>query len=145
MKMHQVQGPGPGTLAESNNIIVTNRMIRTVDKLVTPLLSLPSLRGNFYTRAEDTGVEVATHLISLRHPALNNSTNDNYWKIDLPVTNFLEDQNTSQIDQTVNLNVVFPAPYVIGQSQKKDISPSQVQKEIKCVKDACCVRHCLCA
>ena len=61
------------------------------------------------------------------------------------MTNFLEGQKTSQIDQTVNLDVIFAAPYVIRQSQKKDISPSQVQKEIKCVTDACCVSHCLCA
>ena len=120
---------------------------RTVGKLVTPHLKLPRLGGNFCIRVEDAvaGVEVATHLIFPRHPALNNSINDNYCKIDPPVTNFLQGQKPSQIDQTVNLNVVFPAPYVIGQSQKKDISPSQVQNEIKCVKDACCVSHCLCA
>ena len=136
MKMHQVLKvpvrAHSSTLAESNNIIITNLMTRrTVGKLVTPLVKLPSLRGNFRTRVEDAvaGVEVATHLISPRHPALNNSINDNYWEIDPPLTNFLEGQKTSQIDQTVNLNVVFPAPYVIRQSQKEDISPSPVQNE----------------
>ena len=82
-------------------------------------------------------MEVETQLISQRHPAPN-SINDNYWEIDPPVPNFLEGQESSHIDQTVNLNVVFLAAYVIGQSQKKDISSSLVQTEIKCVKDACC-------
>ena len=68
------------TLAKSNNIIVTSLMIKiTAGKLVTPLLKLPSLGGNFRTRVEDavTDMEVEPQLISPRHPAPN-SINDNY-------------------------------------------------------------------
>ena len=83
-------------------------------------------------------------LISLSPPAPNN-TNDNYCITDPPVTRPSEDQDSRQITQTASLNVVFPTLYVTGQSQKKDVSPHQIQKEIKCVKPACCVSHCLCA
>ena len=59
-----------------------------------------------------------------------------------PVKDFGEDQGSKDITQTVSSNVVFPAPYVTGPSQKKDISPYQCQREVKPV---CCVSHCLCA
>ena len=61
------------------------------------------------------------------------------------MTKPLEDQVSKQSTQTVNLNVAFPAPYVTGQSQKKEVSSHQIQKVIKCVKPVCCVSHCLCA
>ena len=135
------------TLAENTNIVTNLTIRRTVGNLSIPPPKLHSLGGNFHTGTEVAvaGGEVETLLIFPRTPAINNSINDIYWIRDPPVRDTLEDQNTNQIEQTVSLHVVSPAPYVIGQSQKKDISPSLVQNEIKCVNDAYCVSHCLCA
>ena len=132
------------TLAENNNTTVTSPMTRrTADKLVTPLLSLLKLGDSFPAKVEDVIVdgEVEIPLISL-NPPVHNNINDNYCTIDPPVTKPLEDQVLRQRTQTVNLNVVIPAPYVTEQSQKKDVSSHQVQKVIKCVNP---VSHCLCA
>ena len=89
MTMHQVLKVALRTC--SSNIIVTN----PYDKKDSKQASYSSSQSaqswrQFHTRADDAvvGVEVATHLISPRHPTLNNSVNDNYWKIDPPVANF---------------------------------------------------------
>ena len=50
---------------------------------------------------------------------------------------------TVNCQETVNFLVVVPAPSVTGQSQKKDVSPSHSKVEIKSVKGAPCVSHCL--
>ena len=62
----------------------------------------------------------------------------------LPVKDFVEDRNLKDLIQSVNSNV-FHVPSVTGRSQRKDISPFQVQDRIKHVKPVCCVDHCLCA
>ena len=134
------------TLAENNNITITNPITRrTAGKLATPLLSLLKLGDSFPAKVEDVILdgEVEIPLISL-NPPMHNNINDNYCTIDPPVTKPLEDQVSKQRTQIVNLNVAFPAPYVTGQSQKKDVSSHQPQKVIKCVNPVCCVNHCLC-
>ena len=87
-------------------------------------------------------MEVETLPISLSHPA-HSSINDNYCRVIPPVKDIVEDQNFKDKTHIVNSNVVFPVPFVTGQSQRKDISPYQCQREIKHVKLVCCVSHCL--
>ena len=87
-------------------------------------------------------------VISPNRP-VNNPINDNYCLVDpqlkLSVEDpFCQDLNRT-VNKTVNLPVVGHAPCVTGRSENKDISPSQVPMEIKCVKPVCCVNHCLCA
>ena len=66
-------------------------------------------------------------LISL-NPPVQNSINDNYCTKDPPIKKPLEDQISNSKTQAVDLNVAFPAPYVTGQSEKKDVRPLQPQK-----------------
>ena len=129
------------TLAENKHITDISLTTRKTANKRATLLSPLSLGDNFPVRVEDVVVEIP--LISLS-PPVPNSTNDNYCIMDPPVQVSSEDQSLSDKIQTVNSNVVFPVLYVTGQSQKKDISPNQSQEEIKCVKVACCVNHCLC-
>ena len=116
---------------------------KTAGRLVTRLGHL-SLGDNFPTRVEVVvvGVEVEILPISLSPPA-HSSINDNYCRVIPPVKNIVEDQNFKDKTNSVNSNVVFPVLFVTGQSQRKDISPYQCQREIKHVKLVCCVSHCL--
>ena len=75
--------------------------------------------------------------------AVQNLINDNYWVKD--PSGLFQDQTQFKLETVVNCYVVSPAHCVIGQSQKKDISPSLSKDQIKCVKGAPCVSHCLSA
>ena len=86
-------------------------------------------------------MEVPVLTTSPRPPVVQNHINDNYWVKD--PSGFGQDQTQFKVETLVNCRVVTPAHCVIGPSQKKDISPSKDQ--IKCVKDAPCVSHCLSA
>ena len=75
-------------------------------------------------------MEVGTPCFSLSPPARSNS-NDNYC-IEAPQEkDFVEDQMLRDLTQSVNLNVVCHVPCATGLSQRKDISPFQLQKRIK--------------
>ena len=128
-----------------NNLITGTSLTtrRTLDKLVTHP-SHRSLGDSFLTRVvvEVVGVEVETPRFSLSPPA-HSSSNDNYC-IEAPQKkDFVEDQKLRDLTQSVNLNVVCHVPCATGPSQRKDISPFQLQKRIKSVKPVCCVDHCL--
>ena len=84
-----------------------------------------------------------TLLISPRPPGVLQLINDNYWIKNPPGP--CHDQYQEHSRTVVNCCVVSPAHCVIGQSQKKDASPSLSRKVIKCVKGAPCVSHCLSA
>ena len=71
-----------------------------------------------------------TPRFSLSPPARSNS-NDNYC-IEAPQKkDFVEDQKLRDLTQSVNLNVVCHVPCATGPSQRKDISPFQLQKKNK--------------
>ena len=93
-------------------------------------------------------MEATIPVISPNRP-VNNPINDNYCLVDPQVDLSVEDpfcQNLNKnVNKTVNLPVVGHVPYVTGQSENKDLSPSQVPMKIKCVKPVCCVNPCLCA
>ena len=76
---------------------------------------------------------------------VNSPINDNYCLVDPQLKLSVEDPVCQDLNRTVNkivnLHVVGHAPCVTGRSENKDISPSQVQREIKCVKPVCCVNH----
>ena len=142
------QGPGLGTTQHSGRK-QSHYRYKPYDKKepgkpVTPP-SRRSLGDSFLTRVGvgDVGVEVVTPRFSLSPPA-HNSSNDNYC-VEAPQTkDFVEDQKLIDLTQSVSLNVVCHVPCATGPSQKKDISPFQLQKRIKSVKPVCCVGHCLC-
>ena len=133
------------TLVGNNLITGTSLTIkRTADKPVTHP-SHHNLGDSFLTRVgvEVVGVEVGTPRFSLSPPARSN-TNDNYC-IEAPQEkDFVEDQKLRDLTQGVSLNVVCHVPCATGPSQRKDISPFQLQERIKSVKPVCCVDHCLC-
>ena len=133
------------TLVGNNLITGTSLTIkRTAGKPVTHP-SHRSLGDSFLTRVgvEVVGVEVTTPRFSLSPPTRSNS-NDNYC-IEAPQEkDFVEYQKLRDLTQSVNLNVVCHVPCATGPSQRKDISPFQLQKRIKSVKPVCCVDHCLC-
>ena len=74
----------------------------------------------------------------------HNHTNDNYCIKAPQKKDFVEDQKLRDLTQSLNLNVVCHVSCATGPSQRKDISPFQLQKRIKSVKPVCCVDHCLC-
>ena len=104
----------------------------------------PSNRGdNSPNRVEVEVVDMVAPalLISPRPPGVLNRINDNYC-VKEPSSLF-QDKNQVNSRTLVNCHVVTPAHCVIGQSQKKDASPSLSQKVMKCVKGAPCVSYCL--
>ena len=92
-------------------------------------------------------MEATIPVISPNRP-VNNLINDNYCLVDPQLELSVEDpfcQNLNKnVNKTVNLPVVGHVPYVTGQSENKDLSPSQVPMKTKCVKPVCCVNPCLC-
>ena len=143
------QGPGLGTFQHSGRK-QQQYHYKPYDKKDSRQANLCSvlilkLGDSFPARVEDTIMdgEVEIPLISL-NPPVQNSINDNYYTKDPPVQKPLEYQISNSKTQIVDLNVAFAAPYVTGQSQKKDVRLLQHQKVIKCVKPVCCISHCLC-
>ena len=86
-------------------------------------------------------VEVPALITFPRPLAVPNHINDNYWVKD--PSGLFRDQTRFKLETVVNCHVT-PAHCVIGPTQKKDISPSS-KDQIKCVKGAPCVSHCLSA
>ena len=85
---------------------------------------------------------MATPVISPDRP-VDNTLNDNYCWTDPHSELIVEDPIVQDINQNVSLRVVCRVPCVTGLSENKDISPSQAQMKIKCVKPVYCVDHCL--
>ena len=120
------------TLVGNSLITGTSLTTRRIPgRPVTPP-SRRNLGDSFLTRVgvEDVGVEVVTPPFSLSPPA-HNSSNDNYC-VEAPQTkDFVEDQKLRDLTQNVNLNVVCHVQCATGPSQRKDISPFQLQKKNK--------------
>ena len=104
---------------------------------------LNNLGDGSLNRAEVEVVDVeAPVLITFPRPlAVQNLINDNYWVKD--PSGLFRDQTQFKLETVVKCHVVSLAHCVIGPSQKKDISPSLLKDQIKCVKGAPCVSHCL--
>ena len=134
------------TLVGNNLITGTNLTTKRNQGKPVTHPSRHSLGDSFLTRVgvRDMGVEVETPRFSLSPPA-HSSSNDNCCVEAPQAKDFVEDQKLRYLTQSVSLNVVCHVPCATGPSQKKDISPFQLQKRIKSVKPVCCVDHCLCA
>ena len=126
----------------------TTRRITDIQAIPPPSLARLGVSSLIEGGAAVADVEATISVISPNRP-VNNPINDNYCLVDpqlgLSVEDpFCQDLNKN-VNKTVNLPVVGHVPYVTGQSENKDLSPSQVPMKIKCVKPVCCVNLCLCA
>ena len=96
-------------------------------------------------RGRSRGWVVQVPCIFPRLHVVKNSINDNQSLPDPQVKSFLESRVLGQLrtQETVNLNVVVCAPFVTGQSQRKDVGPCNSKVKIKFLKGVYCVNHCL--